>query len=238
MKPYYQDSAVTIYHGDCREVLPDLAADALITDPPYGISLPTNYRERKRGSLALCNDYPPIHGDDKPFDPTPFLDFRIIVLFGGNYFPQHLPPASGWFIWDKVDGLPSSREIGFNDQADAELIYTNATKVTRILKHRWMGAMKDSEKDQRRVHPTQKPVGLLHQIIQLTTISTDVILDPFMGSGTTLRAAKDLGRKAIGIEIEERYCEIAAKRMAQEVLDFGTNGTSESVAENEMRLWN
>jgi site-specific DNA-methyltransferase (adenine-specific) len=113
-------------------------------------------------------------------------------------------------VWDKRDGLTS------NDFADCELIYTNLSGVARLFSHRWSGALRDSERGEARVHPTQKPLVLMRWLIELTVAET--ILDPYMGSGTTLRAAKDLGRKAIGIEIEERYCEIAANRLRQEVL--------------------
>lgn len=98
----------------------------------------------------------------------------------------------------------------------AELAWTNLCSSVRIFRHRWFGLLRDSEKGEH-WHPTQKPVELMRRCIQQAKLPT-LILDPFMGSGTTLRAAKDLGRKAIGIEIEEKYCEIAAKRMAQEVL--------------------
>lgn len=217
MTPYYEDDSCTIYHGDCREVLPSVEFDCVITDPPYGIGISTNYAERGRGALVQCNDYPPIHGDDEPFDPSWLLASDVpTVLFGANHYAERLPSSPSWIVWDKLDGLTSKREVGFNDQADAELIWTNIGGPVRILSQRWMGAMKSgAESMHRRLHPTQKPVELMRRLVGMTD---GVIVDPFMGSGTTLRAAKDLGRKAIGIEIEERYCEIAASRLAQEVL--------------------
>jgi DNA modification methylase len=223
-EPYYSDDHVTIYHGDCREILPTLRNadgswlfDCIISDPPYGIGVQTNYRDRQRCALAVCNNYAPIHGDDEPFDPTWLLFMGVpMVLFGANHYADALPAQASWLVWDKLDGLKSGREIGFNDQADCELVWTNLGGPARILSQRWMGAMKSGrEASDRRVHPTQKPVELMTRIVGMTT---GVVADPFMGSGTTLRAAKDLGRKAIGIEIEERYCEIAAKRLGQAVL--------------------
>ena len=211
MKPYYEDGSVTIYHGDARELMP-IPARVVVTDPPYGVSLNTSYRKAKRGRLAGANDYPAVYGDDRPFDPSPFLGYDGVVLFGANYYADRLPPSGQWLVWDKRDG------IGYNDQADCELAWTKGTggTVPRIFVHRWNGMLKASEKAERRVHPTQKPVALMRWAIGF--MPSGIVLDPFMGSGSTLVAAKDLGRKAIGIEIEERYCEIAAKRCAQETL--------------------
>jgi site-specific DNA-methyltransferase (adenine-specific) len=218
--PYYQDDFATIYHGDCREVLPSLLFEVIVTDPPYGVSEPGDRRSRGRGNAAECNDFPDVYGDDKPFDPQWLLDFgRPTVLFGANHFCERVPSASRWLVWDKLDGLQGSRDIGFNDNADAELAWTNLGGPVRLFGHRWKGMLKSSERGHRRVHPTQKPVPLMSWVLRQCPEGR--VADPFMGSGTTLRAAKDLGRHSIGIEIEERYCEIAAKRLAQEVLDFG-----------------
>ena len=222
MRPYYEADGVTIYHGDCRDVLPVVGEpDLVLTDPPYGLALRTDYRSRKRGALAACNDYPPIHGDSRPFDPSLLLAYHRVVMFGANHYADRLPPSPSWIVWDKVDGLPSKREIGFNDQADAELAWSNLGGPVRVIAHRWMGSMKDSERDDSRVHPTQKPVVLMERIIRAHTLVGDLVLDPYMGAGSTLLAAKNAQRRAIGIEIEERYCEIAAKRLSQGVLDLG-----------------
>lgn len=220
MTPYYKDDAVTIYHGDSREVVPTLTFDCIVTDPPYGINVGTNYAQRGRGGVARCNDFPPIHGDDAPFDPAWMLALNVpTVLFGGNHFGDALPSSPSWIVWDKLDGLTSKREIGFNDQADAELIWTNLGGPVRIMRQRWMGAMKSGREARvRRVHPTQKPIELMARIVGMTT---GIVLDPYMGSGTTIVAASELGRRCIGIEYEERYCEIAAKRLSQGALDLG-----------------
>jgi len=106
-----------------------------------------------------------------------------------------------------------------NDQSDAELAWTNFIKGVRVYSHEWNGYHRDSEKREH-YHPTQKPVSLMRWCLELKWTPKGTILDPFMGSGTTLRAAKDLNRKAIGIEIEERYCEITAKRMSQSVMEL------------------
>ncbi len=213
MKPYYDHAGITIYHGDCREILPSLPpVDLVLTDPPYGISHPTDYAKRGRSDLARCNDYAPVHDDDKPFDPTPFLAIgKAHCFWGGNYYT--LPPVNGWLVWDKE----RPHEL---DQATAELAWTDFVKGVRVFRYLWNGMMRAGEHGEN-YHPTQKPVDLMRWVLNLKWTPPGLVFDPFMGSGTTLRAAKDLGRKAIGIEIEERYCEIAAKRLSQEVFDFG-----------------
>lgn len=209
MKPYYDEDGITIYHGDCREILPTISYDLLMSDPPYGIAHPTDFLRRGRSNLAVCTDYPPVHGDDQPFSPH-WLDLRKpTCLWGANHFASRLPDSGGWLVWDKErpDDL---------DQATCELAWTNYVKGVRRFRYLWNGMMRDG--DEALVHPTQKPVALLKWSLSLRWTPDGTVLDPFMGSGSTLRAAKDLGRPAIGIEIEERYCEIAAKRLAQKVL--------------------
>lgn len=211
--PYYEDGSVTIYHGDCREVMRFLDFDVIVADPPYGISVV------RGGSVGGSNEkpataYAAVAGDQGPFDPRFLLTCRVpTILWGGNHFGSRLPDASRWLVWDK-------REGGNSDNfADAELAWTNLGGPVRLHSQRWRGRYsRNTQGDLPRVHPTQKPVSLMAWCIGFTE---GIILDPFMGSGTTLRAAKDLGRKAIGIELEERYCEIAAERCSQEVLDMG-----------------
>lgn len=212
MKPYYEENGITIYHGDCLEVMNSLSdVEIVLTDPPYGISHPTDYASRGRGNLAKCNDYAPVHDDDKQFDPAPFLKIGSAhCFFGGNYY--QLPPVNGWIVWDKE----RPHEL---DQATAELAWTDFVKGVRVFRYMWNGMLRAGEQGEN-YHPTQKPVALMKWILTMRWTPTGTVLDPFMGSGTTLRAAKDLGRKAIGIEIEEKYCEIAAKRLSQEVFNF------------------
>ncbi len=214
MKPYYKQNGITIYCGDCLPIMREMAnqsIDAVIADPPYGIALDTKYRKRGRSRLALCRDYPEIIGDQKQFDPKPILDLGLpSILWGGNYFADKLPAQSGWLVWDK-----RVLEIT-NDQADCELAWTNCIKGARVFRHMWNGFLKDSERGEG-YHPAGKPVALMKWCLGFLPDS-EVVLDPFMGSGTTLVAAKQLGRRAIGIEISEEYCEIAAKRLSQEVM--------------------
>ena len=209
---------VELYHGDYLEILPTLesgSVDAVVTDPPYGMDAKVDYRSRKRGALAEGNDFMPIIGDSTPFDPTPWILFPVVCLFGANWYADSLPPSGAWIIWDKLDGLTSEREVGFNDNSDCELIWTNQGKAARIIRHRWMGCMKASEHGNRRVHPTQKPVALMVSIINYLTSPGATILDPFMGSGTTGVACVQTGRKFIGIEIDKGYFEIAKRRIEE-----------------------
>ncbi|MPZ71415.1 MAG: hypothetical protein GEU71_18115 [Actinobacteria bacterium] len=199
---------ITIIHGDCRDVLPQLEpVDLVLTDPPYGVAYKTS---SSRSVLAIAHDHPPVYGDDEPFDPSPLLVYERLIVWGGNHFADRLPASPTWLIWDKRCGLAQ------NDSADCEIAWSNLGGPARIYRHLWMGMLRDSEAGTS-YHPTQKPIALMRWCIEQADES-DLILDPFMGSGTTLRAAKDLGRKAIGIEIEERYVEIAAKRLSQERL--------------------
>lgn len=210
MKPYYSEAGIDIYHGDAREVLPGLTFGVIVSDPPYGIAHPCDFAARGRSNLAVCNDYPPVFGDDKPFDPAWLLRWPCI-LWGANHYASRLPDSSGWLVWDKLrpDGL---------DQSRGELAWSNFVKGCRVFPFLWNGMIRAS--DEALEHPTQKPIALMRWCIGQPWTPEGVIADPYMGSGTTLRAAKDLGRCAIGIEIEERYCEIAAKRLSQGVLDL------------------
>jgi DNA modification methylase len=215
MKPYYQDDYVTIYHGDCREILPSLPkVDLVLTDPPYGIG-ESSKKHESRGKLCKAGGYGQSDWDDEPISQSLWNDIAFnysdySIVWGGNFY--NTPASSCWLVWDKDNGS--------NDFADCELAWTNIKCAVRKLRYRWNGMLQEPGKPhEKRQHPTQKPLLVMSWAISKSPKS-QTILDPFMGSGTTLRAAKDLRRKAIGIEIEEKYCEISAKRMAQEVLNF------------------
>jgi site-specific DNA-methyltransferase (adenine-specific) len=213
MKPYYEQDGITIYHGDCRDVLPTLApVDLVLTDPPYGIGS-VKADGKMGGSVAAPNRiYLPVHDDDRDFDPTPLMRIgRRQIIWGADHFVTGVPSTGRLLVWDKRDGTNS------NDHADAEIAWDSAGGPCRLLHHRQMGMIHDGYGPIGRVHPNQKPERVIRWCLSLAP-DAQTVLDPFMGSGTTLRAAKDLGRRAIGIEIEERYCEIAAKRLRQSVL--------------------
>jgi hypothetical protein len=185
----------------------------VLTDPPYGITNNCDYSRfqsdpSRKGKGGVFHAQ--IHGDSQPFDPTPFLGFKEVILWGANNYCQKLPRGGGWLVWQKQ--LNSSQFM-----LDCELAWFKNSRMIRCFDY----AKNEGEypSDTRpRFHPSEKSTLLMKWCLGFT--KSDTVLDPFMGSGTTLRAAKDLGRKAIGIEIEERYCEIAANRLRQEVLQF------------------
>jgi len=204
IKPYYDDgNGIVIYHGDCRDILPHLPkVDLVLTDPPYGIGWNTNYSRFSRGTA----DKPSVRNDDTPFSPEVLLSFDEVITWGANHYAQKLPPAS-WLVWDKrnLDGTAflSDAEVAWWSEGHGIYLYS--------ISGQWHRSVSGG------LHPTQKPVGLMKWCIGKAKTS-GTICDPYMGSGSTLVAAKNLGRKAIGIEIEERYVKIAIERLSQEVL--------------------
>lgn len=202
MKPYYEHAGITIYHGDCREVLPNiLRVDLCMTDPPYGISFAAQPTFGQRKAMQQ-----PEQWDNERFTGLGWVKAygKIQVIWGGNYY--ELPVSRGWLCWHKPDAPPSMGSF--------ELAWTNQDQNSRHISYSIAAT-----NPERLGHPTQKPEAVILWAMQQIPEWQECI-DPFMGSGTTLRAAKDLGRRAIGIEIEEKYCEIAAKRLSQEVFEF------------------
>lgn len=221
---FHEEPGITLYCGDARVIVPLLCMNTtyclemcsgacslvIVSDPPYGIDHPTDFHARGRDNLAACRDYAPVAGDADAFDPAWLLALgRPTCLWGANHYASKLPDASGWLVWDKErpDDL---------DQATCELAWTNYVKGVRRFRWLWHGMMRASKEDL--VHPTQKPLALMKWCLSMRWTPPGLVLDPYAGSGTTLEAAKAVGRRAIGIEIEPRYCEIAVKRLRQEVL--------------------
>lgn len=198
MKPYYDDGrGIQIFLGDCREILPQLPkVDLVLADPPYGIGKA---------------DW------DKFIAPSEWLDYcrreipSVCVFMGVRALFDY--PRPEWIMcWHKPGSIQRNGAFGgFNNWEPIAVYCVPGTAISNdtITAH-------NNEHDSG--HETQKPVRLITRILSI--FNSETIIDPFMGSGTTLRAAKDLGRRAIGIEIEERYCEIAARRLQQEVLQF------------------
>ena len=198
MIPYKRKEVIgdaTLYLGDCLEILPTLPkVDAVITDPPYGIGVT---KTRRGGQVESWDAEISQRGINKAIECS-----KEAVVFGGNYYS--LPPSRCWLVWDKMisDGL---------NLAGAELAWTNIDRHgVRLKKHLWSGPFREGG-EERNGHPTQKPVAVMEWVVKNTAGTT--VLDPFMGSGTTGVACMNLGRKFIGIEIEERYFNIACERI-------------------------
>jgi site-specific DNA-methyltransferase (adenine-specific) len=223
VKPYYDQDGITIYHGNCLDVLPELRrnVDAIITDPPYAVpTVIAQVREATRsvGDLSVVEAglATLFRAATDKLLPTG----RVFVFCDGVSYPVMFRVLYGSFsqgllVWDKGQigmgrEFRKSHELIAHGWLPDTPVFADGRGRPDILR----AAPVPSEA---RGHPAQKPVSLIQQLL---AVCGQMILDPFMGSGTTLRAAKDLGRKAIGIEIEERYCEIAANRLSQGVL-FG-----------------
>ena len=216
MTPYFDDGQCVIYHGDCRDVLPTLGKfDLLLTDPPYGLNIETRNSTNKRDRNFIARDHDPVFGDDRPFDPSHLLGISDAkILWGANNYASKLPDSPCWLAWDRKCQQASNSTI-----TDVELacVIGHRFKTVRIFRHLWAGYQRASEIGLRSVHPTQKPVALMAWCLSFFP-DAQTVIDPYMGSGPVARACKDAGRRYVGIEIEERYCEIAAKRLSQQVL--------------------
>jgi len=243
MKPYYEDDACTIYHADAREYLP--TADAVITDPPYGTgkyehdtdalspamlrefgprAAVFGYPERLIRLCAAAERFPdewvtwwPTNGAQKgpSFVATALpREVECIACFGPAQWERLRRQRTGTdgFQFDldrsSANSFHGTQRVAITHDARLGDVWRDAAPGIGFNSHL-------------RLHPNEKSIVVLRRLVLVFTEPGEQVLDPFMGSGTTLRAAKDLGRKAIGIELEERYCEIAARRLAQEVLDFG-----------------
>ena len=201
-----------LYLGDCADILPTLEQfDAVVTDPPYGIDVANaSYlgNKKRKGHKADLRDYG--HSDwDKEAPSKELIDLvrtkgNYQIIFGGNFF--ELPPNKCWLVWDK--------ETGNSTFADAELIWTNLNKAVRLKRYRWLGMLR-ANNEPRGDHPTQKPIGIMEWVISHLPEDANTVIDPFMGSGTTGVACAKMGKKFVGIEKEQKYFDIACKRIEQ-----------------------
>ncbi len=224
MTPYYEHGGITIYHCDARELFAIPAWDVVISDPPYGVNLGVG-KDMRGGSHGLAKQRYASY-DDSPENfrsvVVPVLSAAIMrakraAVFVGPHIQDmpsgsvlggvYCPAASGRHRW------------GFNCFMPV-LLYGTAPQLNLGAKHTVLRSTATSEKNG---HPCPKPLAWMEWLVGLASLQNETILDPFAGSGTTLLAAQLLGRRAIGIEIEERYCEIAAKRLQQEVLPLAVN---------------
>lgn len=211
MRPYYADAQVTIYHGDCLDLLGRLDAHVLVTDPPYGL-------QALAGSYGRHGDV--IHNDMDTSTRDAVLELwgdRPALVFGTPSLPE---PPGEWehrIIWDKLEPGLNGGPWRYNH----ENIFVRGEGWRRVSAGSFsvLRFAAGNGSADRSSHPHRKPVHLMVALIQAAPLG--VIVDPFMGSGPTLRAAKDIGRTAIGIEMDERHCETAARRLSQEVLDLG-----------------
>lgn len=208
---------------DCTKRWFDEDPDLVLTDPPYGVDIVSGGSVGGASSqmgfvggdgAVGVHRYPVMQGDQVRIDPTFLLGHgQHQAIFGANYFADLLPPTPSWLVWDKED-CGGNR----NNFADVELVWTSWGRAARIYHHLWKGmARKGNRIDEsvRRLHATQKPVGLLAAILMEAPIDIDIVADPFLGSGSVLIAAAKIGARCLGMEIEPWYCDVAVERYRQ-----------------------
>lgn len=213
VKPYYEDDLVRLYHGDCRTIPEWLTADVLVTDPPYGIAYQSNWTKGPKNK--------PIEGDNDPGvrdDVLARWGARPAIVFGRWDAPR--PAATrARLIWDKGDS-PGMGDLKMPWGRSDEEVYVLGQGFQGARSGSVLRSKVQSVADKSRpLHPTPKPVSLMELLI--AKCPPGVVADPFAGSGSTLVAAKLQGRRAIGVELEERYCAMAAERLSQDALPFG-----------------
>jgi site-specific DNA-methyltransferase (adenine-specific) len=224
MKPYYQDSAVTIYHGDCREIVPQLGRfDLLLTDPPYahkhmdGGGFEAASRFYAGGALDGLNDFVLSDFADVLYKPSNFT----VAFHSRDLVPDYAQEARSrglkydLHFWHKTNAIPFTANTWKSDVEYIALMWSKKPGWVQVSQEQHSKVYASSINTDRS-HPAAKPIPLLKKYMHI--LGAQTILDPFAGSGTTGRAAKDLNKTAVLIEREEKYCEIAANRMAQEVL--------------------
>lgn len=203
---YQQTDSGVLYCGDCLDILPtlDVKADLVLTDPPYGIGASKIGFRSGKGWAVYDNDVWDMSIPSKNIFNAMLNASTNQIIWGGNYFTEHLPPSMGWLVWNK-----GQRNFSL---ADGELAWTSFNKALRIFDYSRGEALQDGK-----VHPTQKPIALFEWCLSNYSEQGNTILDPFAGSGTTAIACIRYNRRYILIEKEEKYCEIAAKRIDAEL---------------------
>jgi DNA modification methylase len=195
--------------------MPDKSVDLVLTDPPYGVKRDKGFGGEGRGfggkgrhriNVRQYEDSWDSKRPDKIFFNEILRMSKLAMIFGGNFFADILPQGTHWIFWDKLNTMPTF--------GDGELVWTNSDrKSIKKITYEYNGLI---GREQVRHHPTQKPTKLLHKLLRLYSKKDELILDCFLGSGTTAVACEKLGRRWIGIEISEKYCEIAARRIQTE----------------------
>lgn len=223
MTIYYQDDLVTLYHGDCLEVTAWLEADVLVTDPPYGIKAEST-KGTWRGSEPRLRNAADILGDETTEVRDAVIKLwgdRSRIVFGSWRMPRP-EPVHHRLIWHKKGNVRGF--TGTFVSQDEEIYVTGSGFAKSAPPMRSVIATSEPRQGKYGAvamagHPTPKPVGLMELLVARCPAGT--VADPFAGSGSTLIAARNLGRKSIGVEMEERYCELIAKRLSQQTFDFG-----------------
>lgn len=200
-------------------------ADMVFTDPPYGINEKGD--RSKRGGLAKGNNLPDFKDDTIQYAIDAFNNpqnnkIPVQVWFGANYYCHTLPQGNNWLVWDK-----RVEEKQRDTQSDCELAWVKSKyNSVRIFRHLWKGMMKDSERGEKRVHATQKPVALIDWCIKEYSPKAKLILDYFIGGGSTMAAAHQLKRKCYGMELDPKYCQVIIDRMQKldDTLEIKING--------------
>lgn len=192
--------------GDVARLMGGAGADLFLGDPPYGISYQHGAR---KGGRRLGQDGQTTFGDDKAFDPSAILEsFSKVMLWGANHFADQLPASPGWLVWDKRDGAAS------DDQSDCELAWTNCLTTARLFHCMWRGGVRTGpEQMEGRIHINQKPAELMAWCLNFVPDAI-IVADFFLGSGTTLVACEQLGRRGFGMEIEPKYAAVSIERLA------------------------
>ena len=216
----------TLYCGDCLDILPHLSGiDAVVSDPPYGIGYAHGGCVRDAFQLSGGRVRPdsrskfvnkPIIGDDRPFDPSPWLGFENVLLWGANRYCRSIPETGAWLTWDKSLGRGPADSF-----TDSEIAWCSKKVKRTVFRHLWKGLMAskanedcNGPNDFRKHHPSMKPIALMRWCIEHFRLNPDsLILDPYMGSGTTDVAAVPMGHRFVGIEIDPGYFDIACKRI-------------------------
>lgn len=236
--PYYANDFLRVYAADCRTgiqaVLADLGlrpedVDLVHGDPPYGAGEQTDRRRRGRGLEAggtgksrnvngrgrpKARDFPPVIGDDEPFDPSHLLGFRKLVLWGANFYADLLPPSKTWFWWDKREDTPP------DDNGDGELAWTNLGGPPRQFRHLWRGTCRASEVGPApHLGPTQKPIALCAWVYEQAKLRRgDLVVVPYLGTGPDLPACQAKGLRCIAFDIDPYWCEAAVRNRLRTVV--------------------
>lgn len=217
----YLSAGVTLYCGDCRALIRDFPpSHVVISDPPYGIGYNHSGKRGRFSGVGVTKasklrGNAPIVGDDRPFDPSPLLQFANVMLFGADHFYPRLPDSGRWLAWNKLGDMAP-----WDSFSDVEFAWHSQDGAARVFSMKWKGIACDKrgENNGLREHVTQKPVALMLWCVEQSGAANHAtILDPFMGSGTTGVAAVRLGRKFVGVEIVPKYFDIACRRISDEL---------------------